>query len=172
MRLSATRVGARRCDVEVAIAPEDPRTPDVRALLERHLRFSREVTPEGHVHALDIEQLVDASVTFFTAREHGALLGVGALRELDPAHGEVKSMHTVAAARGKGVGRAVLEHLVATSRARGYDRISLETGTYDAFAPARALYVSAGFVTCAPFGEYTDNPHSVCMTLVLADDRR
>jgi putative acetyltransferase len=155
--------------VEVVIASEDPRTPDVRALLERHLRFSHEVTPAGHVHALDIEQLVDASVTFYTAREGGVLLGVGALRELDPAHGEVKSMHTAAAARDKGVGRAVLEHLVATARARGYDRISLETGTYDAFAPARSLYVAAGFVTCPPFGEYTDNPHSVCMTLLLAD---
>ena len=137
------------------------------ALLERHLAFAHEVTPEGHVHALDVDRLVDPSVTFFSARRDGELLGVGALRELDALHGEVKSMHTTPAARRHGVGRAMVEHLVDVARDRGYARVSLETGTMEAFAPARELYVAVGFVPCPPFGEYTANPHSVCMTRAL-----
>jgi putative acetyltransferase len=136
-------------------------------LLERHLAFAHEVTPEGHVHALEVHRLVDPSITFFSARRDGELLGVGALRELDPAHGEVKSMHTVPAARRQGVGRALVEHLVQVAWARGYERVSLETGTGDAFVPARTLYKAVGFTRCPPFGDYTDNPHSVCMTLAL-----
>ena len=149
------------------IAEDDPLRPDVTALLERHLGFAHEVTPAGHVHALDVHRLLDPSVTFFSARRDGELLGVGALRELDPSHGEVKSMHTAPAARRQGVGRAMVEHLLAVARARGYERVSLETGTMDAFAPARELYLAIGFVPCAPFGEYTANEHSVCMTLAL-----
>ena len=155
--------------MDTVITEGDPRSPDVRALLERHLAFAHDVTPEGHVHALDVERLVDPSITFFAARQDGTLLGVGALRELDAAHGEIKSMHTVDAARGQGVGRAMVDHLVALARRRGYERVSLETGTYDAFAPARALYAATGFVVCPPFGDYTANPHSVCMTLALTD---
>jgi len=153
--------------VDVVIAEDDPRRPDVTALLERHLAFAHDVTPEGHVHALDVERLVDPSVTFFSARRDDELLGVGALRELDPVHGEVKSMHTTPAARRQGVGRAMVEHLLEVARARAYERVSLETGTYEAFAPARALYAAIGFVPCPPFGDYTSNPHSVCMTLAL-----
>jgi putative acetyltransferase len=153
--------------MELAIAEDDPLRPEVTALLQRHLIFAHEVTPEGHVHALDVERLVDPSITFFSARRDGELLGVVALRELDPKHGEVKSMHTASAARRQGVGRAMVEHLLAVARARGYARVSLETGTMDAFAPARDLYVAVGFTRCAPFGDYTDNPHSVCMTLRL-----
>jgi len=153
--------------VEFEVAVDDPRRPDVTELLERHLAFAHEVTPEGHVHALDVERLLDPSVTFFSARRDAVLLGVGALRELDPAHGEVKSMHTTPAARRQGVGRAMVEHLLGVARARGYERVSLETGTMDAFAPARDLYTAIGFVPCAPFGDYTDNPHSVCMTLAV-----
>jgi len=158
--------------VDRVIAEEDPRTPEVAALLGRHLRFAGEVTPEGHVHALDVDGLVDPAVTFFAARDDGALVGVGALRALDPSHGEIKSMHTAVEARRSGVGRAVLDHLLATAWARGYERVSLETGTMDAFAPARDLYTAAGFTMCAPFGDYTTNPHSVCMTLTLTADRR
>jgi putative acetyltransferase len=150
--------------VGVVITEDDPLRPDVTALLERHLAFAHEVTPAGHVHALGVERLLDPSVTFFSARRDGVLLGVGALRELDPSHGEVKSMHTAPAARRQGVGRAIVEHLLAVARDRGYERVSLETGTMDAFTPARELYAAMGFTRCAPFGEYTDNPHSVCMT--------
>jgi len=154
-------VVARNTGVRFAVA--DPR--DARDLLERHLALMNSVTPAGHVHALDLEGLVDPAVTFFGARRDGKLVGVGALRELDRAHGELKSMHVAESARGAGVGSAVLAHLLAVARERGYERVSLETGTYDAFAPARAMYLAAGFEVCPPFGEYTENPHSMCMTL-------
>jgi putative acetyltransferase len=154
-------------DVELVIAKDDPLRPDVTALLKRHLAFAHEVTPDGHVHALDVERLLNPSMTFFSGRRDGELLGVGALRELDPTHGEVKSMHTAPTARRQGVGRAMVEHLLEVARTRGYDGVSLETGTMDSFAPARELYLAMGFTRCAPFGDYTDNPHSVCMTLTL-----
>ena len=149
------------------IAEDDPLRPDVTALLARHLAFAHEVTPEGHVHALDVNGLLDPTVTFVSARDEGALLGVGALKEIDPAHAELKSMHTTPAARRQGIGRAMVEHLLDVARARGYERVSLETGTMAAFAPARELYAAVGFVPCPPFGDYTTNPHSVCMTVAL-----
>jgi putative acetyltransferase len=153
--------------VGFAISPEDPRVEDVRVLLERHLAFSHEVTPPGHVHALDVDGLVDPAVAFFAARQEGLLLGIGALRRLDATHAEVKSMHTAEAARGQGVGRAIVEHLLTVATMGEYRRVSLETGTMEAFSPARALYTSVGFVPCEPFGDYTSNPNSTCMTIVL-----
>ena len=137
------------------------------ALLERHLAFAHEVTPAGHVHALDVERLVDPSVTFFGARHDGVLVGVGALRRLDDSHAELKSMHTSEAARGQGVGRAMVAHILEFAARSNYERVSLETGTMEAFAPARSLYAKAGFVPCEPFGNYTANPHSTCMTITL-----
>ena len=149
------------------IAVDDPGAADVRALLATHLTFSHQHSPPEDVHALDVDRLLDPAVTFFSYREGGRLLAVGALRRLDGEHAEVKSMHTASEARGRGIGRAVLAHLVAEARARGYRRLSLETGTMAAFAPARALYVSAGFVPCEPFGSYFHSPNSTCMTLAL-----
>ena len=102
-------------------------------------------------------------------RSDGALLGVGALRDLGDGHFEIKSMHTAAAHRGNGVGNAILEHLITTARARGGNRVSLETGTMDAFAPARSMYARRGFEVCEPFGDYQRVPNSVCMTLTLVD---
>src|SRR5262249_9162541 len=119
------------------IAVDDPRRDDVRALLERHLAFCNEHSPPEDVHALDLQGLLDPAVTFISARRHGALLGIGALKELDVVHGELKSMHTAAAARGRGVGRALVDQLVGLARERGYRRVSLETGSMDAFEPAR-----------------------------------
>lgn len=153
--------------MDLVITSVDPRAPDVRALLEVHLAFARQVTPPGHVHALELDGLLDPSITVFSAREAGLLLGIGALREIDRAHGEVKSMHTAAPARGRGVGRAMVDHLLAVAAERGYRRVSLETGTMDAFAPARSLYARVGFRPCEPFGDYASNPHSTCMTLHL-----
>jgi putative acetyltransferase len=153
--------------VNLIIAIDDPRAADVRALLERHLAFAHEVTPSNHVHALEIDRLLDPAVTFFSARRDGELLGVGALKELDDSHAELKSMHTSMAARGQGIGRAMLDHLLAVAADRNYDRVSLETGTMDVFAPARSLYAKVGFRPCEPFAEYTSNPYSTCMTIDL-----
>jgi putative acetyltransferase len=155
---------------EGVITPDDPRNADVRTLLERHLAFANEHSPPEDVHALDIDGLLHPSISFFSYRVEGELLGVGALKHLDDGHAELKSMHTSAEARGRGVGRAMLDHLVALARVRGYRRVSLETGTMDAFAPARAMYAKAGFVSCPPFNGYWDSPNSVCMTLVLAEE--
>lgn len=144
----------------------------MRALLERHLAFAHEVTPRAGVHALDVDGLADPAVTFVSARIGGRLVGVGALRELDRRHGELKSMHTAAEARGHGVGRAILDHLLDVAAARGYERVSLETGNLEAFGPARALYAGAGFVVCEPFGEYVGSPTSTCMTMHLGGRAR
>ncbi|MDQ1439383.1 MAG: putative acetyltransferase [Acidimicrobiaceae bacterium] len=151
----------------IEIDTDDPRREDVRRLLERHLDFAREVTPPGHVHALDIEGLCDPAVTFFSGREDGVLVAVGALKELDATHGELKSMHTSDAVRGRGVGRAMVDHILSVAAARNYRRVSLETGTLEAFAPARALYAKAGFEPCPPFGDYTANPVSTCMSIAV-----
>jgi putative acetyltransferase len=152
---------------DVVFAVEDPRAADVRRLLESHLAFSRSVTRPGHVHALDVEALMDPAVTLYGARRSGELLGVGALKRLDDIHAEIKSMHVSEAARGQRIGREMLEHLLAVAVARKYRRASQETGTMEAFAPARVLYESVGFEPCEPFGEYTNNPYSTCMTIVL-----
>lgn len=127
--------------------------------------WSREVTPPDDVHALDIEGLLDPAVTFFSARLDGELLGVGALKRVDESHAELKSMHTVEAARCRGVGRAMVDHLLSVAADRSYRRVSLETGTLDAFAPARALYTKVGFSPCEPFGDYHLSPSSTCMTI-------
>lgn len=153
---------------DLVIAVEHPGGPEPVAILEQHLAFARRTSPPEHVHALDITGLLDPAVTFVGARAGGVLLGVGALRELDAGHAEIKSMHTTEAARGRGVGAAIVRHLLDLARSRGYTRVSLETGTDEAFAPARRLYAREGFVPCPPFAEYTDNPFSTCMTLEIS----
>ena len=149
------------------IGPEDPRSPDVVALLTRHLEFAGEHSPPEDVHALDVVRLTGEAITFVAAREDGHLLGVGAVKRLDEEHAELKSMHTAVEARGRGVARAILSHLIALATERGYRRVSLETGSMEAFAPARALYASAGFTECPPFGDYDPSRHSTFMTLAL-----
>jgi putative acetyltransferase len=149
------------------IEPDDPRADDVRELLRRHLGFARQVTPPEDVHALDLDGLLDPAISFYSCREDGRLLAIGALKRLDDEHAEIKSMHTAEAARGRGLGRTMLGHLLAVARERGYRRVSLETGAMDAFAPARGLYASAGFEQTGPFGDYPDSPNSVYMTLRL-----
>ncbi len=154
----------RRVVPEATIATDDPYAPDVRELLEAHLAFTRGSSPPEAVHALEIDGLAEPGVTFFSHRLGGELLGVAALRELDPAHAEIKSMHTAAGARGRGVARALLSHLLAVARSRGYHRLSLETGSQSAFQAARALYASEGFTPCEAFGNYPPSKHSVFMT--------
>lgn len=151
------------------VAPESPRTGDVVELLERHLAHMRSLSPPGHVHALDLDALCAPDVTFLTARRSdGTLVGIGALKELCPTHGELKSMHVSIELRGQGLSRVVLTALLDLARARCYQRVSLETGSMDGFVPARTLYASVGFVECEPFGDYTVNPYSTCMTLSLS----
>ena len=149
------------------IAPDDPRRPDVRALLAIHLAFGHEHSPPEDVHALDVDGLLDPAISFFSYRVDGALLGVGALKQLDHDTAELKSMHTAAAARGRGAGRAMVDHLLAVARERGVRRVSLETGSMPAFDAARALYATVGFVDCGPFASYAASPSSTFMTLAL-----
>lgn len=153
--------------MDLVIAQENPRATDIVALLETHLTFAAGQSPAEHVHALDLDGLCDPSVSFFTARRDGELLGVGALKLLEPGRAELKSMHTAAAARGRGVGRALVEHLTDHARQLGCHWLGLETGTGEAFAPAHRLYAAAGFTDCAPFGSYTRNPWSRCMAKAL-----
>ena len=150
------------------IAVDDPSAGDVCALLERHLAFAAATTPPEDVHALDVNGLLDPAVTLFSFRAGGELLGVAALKRLDDRHAELKSMHTAEAARRRGVGRALVDHVVDVARGRGYRRLSLETGSGAAFAAARALYADAGFAVCGPFADYPDSPNSAYMTLILA----
>jgi putative acetyltransferase len=152
-------------DGEISI--DDPRTDDVRRLLERHLALMNSQSPPEDVHALDIAGLLDPAVTVYSFRRDGQLLGIGALKILDKDHAELKSMHTVEEARGRGVGRAIVDHLIGVARDRGVQRVSLETGSMAAFAPARALYARVGFIPCGPFADYILSPNSTFMTLSL-----
>ncbi len=146
---------------------DDLTRPQIHALLNEHLENMRAITPPESVHALDLDRLRTPDITFWSVWDGPQLVGCGALKELDPRHAEVKSMRTPQALRRRGAGRAVLTHMVAVARGRGYQRLSLETGATELFEPARALYASAGFAFCGPFGEYRDDPHSVFMTLAL-----
>jgi putative acetyltransferase len=149
------------------IERDDLLRPEIGALLNEHLANMHELSPPESVHALDLDGLKSSDVTFWTVWEGDVLLGCGALKELDPTHGEVKSMRTPAHLRRRGAGRAVLTHILAEARARGYRRLSLETGSMEAFRPAQNLYESFGFVYCGPFGPYKADPYSTFMTLEL-----
>jgi putative acetyltransferase len=143
---------------------DDPR---VRALLEHHVRTARAETANGSAHALDLGGLKAADVTFWSAWDGNTLLGVGALRQLSPSHGEIKSTHTVESNRRAGVGTSMLRHIIEAARMMGMTRLSLETGSWAYFEPARALYASHGFVECPPFGDYVADSNSIFMTLDL-----
>lgn len=151
----------------LSVEPDNPARTDVLALLNEHLQHMYALSPAESVHALDLERLQLADITFWTARDGDLLLGCGALKELNPEHGEVKSMRTPTALRGRGAGRALLEHILKEARRRHYKRLSLETGPQEAFIPAVRLYESVGFSVCGPFGEYKPDPYSLFMTLVL-----
>ena len=146
------------------IEVDDLSRPEIRGLLDEHLRNMYELSPPESVHALDLEKLRKPDITFWSAWDAGVLLGCGALKELDRTHGEVKSMRTPAAMRRRGAGRAILAHIIEVARSRSYRRLSLETGSLEAFAPAQKLYESFGFERCGPFGDYRDDPNSVFMT--------
>ena len=141
--------------------------PCVIALLHAHVTRARAETARGSAHALDLPGLRAPEMTFWSAWEGDVVVCVGALRSLSADHGEIKSMHTAEAARGRGVGTAMLRHIMDAARARGMSRLSLETGSWPYFAPARALYARHGFVECGPFGDYREDPNSVFMTIKL-----
>jgi putative acetyltransferase len=143
---------------------DDPRVID---LLHTHRTRARAETAPESAHALDPSGLRTPEMTFWSAWEDDAVVGIGALKRLSADHGELKSMYTAEAARGRGVGSAVLRHIMAAARARGMARLSLETGSWPYFAPARGLYARHGFVECPPFGDYLPDPNSVFMTLAL-----
>lgn len=150
------------------IERDDLSRPEVHALLHAHMQAMRTLSPRDSVHALDLDGLRAPEITFWTIWEGTRLHGCGALKELDRGHGEVKSMHTPAALRRRGAGRAMLAHIVAEARIRGYARLSLETGSAEAFTAAQRLYANFGFEPCAPFAAYRADPHSAFLTLALA----
>ncbi len=153
------------------IEVDDLTRPAIHALLNEHLKSMYELYHHESVHALDLQKLRRPEITFWTAWEGTELIGCGALKELDGKHGEVKSMRTPNTHRRKGAGRALLAHIIQAARSRTYDRLSLETGSMEAFIHAQKLYESFGFTYCGPFDEYVEDPNSVFMTLRLQQVR-
>lgn len=149
------------------IRADDLSGPEIQALLREHLVWVALDSPPESVHVLDMEALKAREVSFWTVWDGPVLVGCGALLELDPTHGEIKSMRTVASHLRRGVAGALLRHVLEVARQRGYRRLSLETGSREAFAPARALYARFGFEPCPPFADYVEDPYSVFMTLDL-----
>ncbi len=149
------------------IAIDNLSHPAVHALLNEHMQGMHALSPRESVHALDLDGLRQPEITFWTAWEGAQLLGCGALKQLDPTHGELKSMRTPMAHRRMGTGRAILAHIIDVARSRSYERLSLETGSMAAFLPAQKLYESFGFEYCGPFGGYRADPNSTFMTLNL-----
>ena len=149
------------------IEVDDLSRPQIHALLDEHLRSMHALSPPESVHALDLARLRGPEITFWSAWAGALLLGCGALKELDPAHGEIKSRRTPDALRRRGAGRALLAHIVGVATSRGYQRLSLETGAAPPFEPAQRLYESVGFTRCGPFGDYVDDANSVFMSLRL-----
>ena len=150
------------------IEVDDLSRPQVLALLNEHLTNMYELSPPEQVFALDVTRLRAPGITFWTVWDGATLLGCGALKELSATHGEVKSMRTPKALRRRGAGRAVLAHIVEVARQRGYQTLSLETGSNPAFRAAQRLYQSFGFICCGPFAGYRADPNSVFMSLRLA----
>ena len=143
---------------------DDPR---VQALLAHHFRTARAQTAPGSAHALDLSRLRSPDIQFWSAWEGDRVIGIGALKRLSASHGEIKSMHTDQAHRRTGVASAMLRHIIASARGMGLSRLSLETGSWAYFDPARALYRRHGFAECPPFDNYVLDPNSVFMTLEL-----
>ena len=146
--------------------------PAVVAFLEAHLDQMRATSPPESVHALDLAGLRAPGLRFWTmydgpADRPGEVLATAALRRLDDGHAELKSMRTAPHRLRQGVARRMLAHVLAQARAAGFGRISLETGSQDFFAPARALYRAHGFTDCEPFGDYAADPHSTFLTRAL-----
>ena len=154
-----------RLDIRI----DDLSGAEIRELLKEHLASMRLISPPESTHALPLEGLRQPEITFWTAWENGELLGCGALKELDAEHAEIKSMRTSSRHLRKGVAKTLLDYIIAEARRRGFRRLSLETGSMEAFEPARQLYARAGFVYCVPFEDYIEDPNSVFMTKELGE---
>lgn len=148
----------------IDIRRDDLTGPTIRRLIARHLSGMHEHSPPESVHAFDIDRLRDPTVTFWSAWIGDDIAGCGALKRLDAERGEIKSMRVADAFLGRGVGRAMLDHILAESRRMGLKSLWLETGSATAFLPALKLYETAGFQRCGPFGSYIDDPFSMFMT--------
>ena len=155
------------CLTPYRIKRDDLTGPKIRALLEAHLETMRSLSPPESIHALDLEGLRKPEITFWTIWENDALAGCGALKRMSPTDGEIKSMHTAKAHRGKGIAEFLLRHALQNARDEGLTRLSLETGAQPGFEHARRLYAKHGFVFCGPFGDYRQDPNSVFMMLDL-----
>jgi putative acetyltransferase len=152
----------------VVIAEEHPLTPDLALLFDRHTADMHAETPPESIYMMDKGALAAPGIRFFVLREDGVPLAMGAVKRIDRGHAEIKSMHVLAEARGRGLSKRMLDHLIAKAAIDGFTRLSLETGIQSTFIAARALYERAGFAVCGPFGDYTLDPNSVYMTKVLA----
>jgi len=152
---------------KLLIRVDDLRGPEIARHLEEHLQAMYRVSPPESVHALDLEKLRQPEITFWSVWSGTHLAGCGALKELNKAHGEIKSMRTVSEFKRKGVASRLLQHIVEESQRRGYRRLSLETGSQPYFEPARQLYALFGFEPCGPFEGYIEDPNSVFMTRVI-----
>ena len=153
--------------VKIVITTEKSLTDELAQVLQAHWLFCTSSTPIEHVYALDASKLFSPDITVFGARINGELVGVGAIRKLDAHHAELKSMHTLAKSRGSGVGRAMVAHIEDFARSSGIERMSLETGTNEAFKPARELYKYLGYNSCDAFGDYVLNEDNMCMTKLI-----
>jgi putative acetyltransferase len=151
----------------IEVRQDDLSSPQVQELVAEHLAGMQDHSPPGRVHALAIDALRAPTITLWSAWMDGQLCGCGALRQLSATLGEVKSMRTRQAFRGRGVGQAVLDMIVRTARQRGCSHLYLETGTGEAFAAAHALYLRNGFVRCGPFGDYTATDFNVFLVKEL-----
>jgi putative acetyltransferase len=151
----------------VVIAEESPLGEDLALLFARHTADMHADTPPESIHMMDRGALSAPGIRFFVLRENGQPLAMGAFKRIDAGHAEIKSMHVLTEARGKGLSKAMLDHLLAQAAAEGYARLSLETGVQPTFIAARGLYERAGFVECPPFEGYVEDPNSVFMTRLL-----
>ena len=146
------------------IRVDDLSSPEIIRLLHEHLQSVALHSPPESVHALDLEALRNPDITFWSVWQDSELMGCGAIKELDARHGEIKSMRTVSLHLRKGVAARLMHHILEEAKRRSYERLSLETGSMDAFAPARSLYARFGFRPCGPFASYVEDPYSVFMT--------
>lgn len=146
------------------LALDDLRGPQVAALLQEHLDDMAKHSPPESVHALDLEKLRQPDVSFWCVWDGDNLAGCGALKALDDKHAEIKSMRTSSAHLRRGVAAKLLTHILEDATRRGFEQLSLETGSMQAFEPARQLYENFGFAECEPFADYAPDPYSIFMT--------